>query len=235
VELAGLPGSGKTRRARRLAEALADRGVVVRDPRAGLTESAATGPRLTRKAVRVGAAALAAPLSTARFARGLVRSGQPAGPELAARLVQWLVTQDVLARGHRTPGVSIVDEGQLQALWSIGLRGELDPVLEALAAAPDRQAPDLLVVVRVPPEVALARLAHRRSRHSRTQLLAEGDRPAELERGSRLLDRLVGWWEMRGDAANAVVGLDGTTDDPAQLRGLVDMIVAGAPPGRLSR
>jgi thymidylate kinase len=224
VELAGLPGSGKSRRTRRLAEVLAERGVPVRDPREGLTESVPTGPRLARKAVRACAAALASPLSTARFARGLLRSGQPAGAELTGRLVQWLVTQDVLARGHRAPGVSIVDEGQVQALWSIGLRGDVDPVLEALAAAPPPSAADLLVVVRVPPDVALARLARRRSRHSRTQLLTEDARRAEIERGNRLLDHLVRWWTTERDTAGQVVTLDGTSDDPAELLELVELI-----------
>jgi thymidylate kinase len=234
VELAGLPGSGKSRRARRLAAALADRGVAVHDPRAGLTESVPAGPRLTRKSVRAGAAALAAPGATARFAGGLLRTGQPTA-ELAGRLVQWLVTDEVLARGRRTPAVSIVDEGQVQALWSIGLRGDVAPVLEALAAAPPRAGADLLVVVRVPPEVALARLARRRSRHSRTQRLAAAGRLPELERGGRLLDRLVDWWAAQPNAVDAVVVLDGTSDEPAGFEEAVDRISANAPTARLSR
>ena len=223
VELVGIPGSGKSRRARMLAERLTGRGVVVHQPQTRLGPEVPTGRRLARKALASGAATLSAPVTTARLVHGVLRSHQPGPADLAGRVVQWLVAQDVAARAARGAGVSIVDEGQVQALWSIGLRGDVGPVLTALDAARGRRPADLLVVVTVPPEVALARLARRASRHSRTQGLDARAGLAELHRGAALLDRLVDWWP--GAARHrAVVSLDGTADDAADLDLLVDRI-----------
>ena len=226
VELVGLPGSGKSRRARTLAGRLAERGVVVHQPQARLGPAVPTGRRLARKAVACGAAAVTAPVRTVQTVRGVVRSHQPGPADLAARVVQLLVAQDVAARAARRAGVSIVDEGQVQALWSIGLRGDVGPVLAALDAGSRRRPADLLVVVRVPPEVALTRLARRASRHSRTQGLDEHAGLAELRRGAALLDRLVDWWSAAAPGAGATVTLDGTADDAADLDQLLDRICA---------
>ncbi|MGY1620127.1 hypothetical protein ACI797_25595 [Geodermatophilus sp. SYSU D00691] len=221
VELAGIPGSGKSRRARALAGLLTDRGVTVHQPQVRLGPAVPTLPRLARKAGACAAAALAAPGTTAGVARAVVASGQPGTGDVAARLVQWLVAERTTARAARRGGVGLVDEGEVQALWSTGLRGAVDPVLAALDAAGHRGAADLLVVVDVPAEVALARLTARRSRHSRVQALGERDALAELQRGIRLLHRLTRWWAGGG---GQVVTLDGTVDDDPGLVELADRL-----------
>jgi thymidylate kinase len=230
VELVGIPGSGKSRRARKLAERLGDRGVAVAQPQAPLAPAVPTARRLARKARACGATVVTAPGTAARVGLGVLRSGQPGAGQALGRLVQWLVAEDVAARMARRPGVSIVDEGLVQALWSIGLRGDVRPVLAALDASPGRAPADLLVVVRVPPELALARLAARASRHSRTQLLDETERLAELVRGARLLDELVAWWSARWPD-RSVATLDGAHDEAADHGRLLDRICA-APAAR---
>jgi thymidylate kinase len=231
VELVGIPGSGKSRRARRLAERLGERGVAVGQPQAPLAPSVPTGRRLARKALACGATAVTEPGTALRVVRGVLRSGQPGRGQAVGRMVQWLVAEDVAARAARRPGVSIVDEGLVQALWSIGLRGDVRPVLAALDAAPRRHPADLLVVVRVPPEVALARLAARASRHSRTQALDEPARLVELERGARLLEHLVEWWSGRSPGTGEVRTLDGTDDDAPGHDRLLDRICASPAAG----
>ena len=231
VELVGIPGSGKSRRARTLAERLRERGVDVGRPQAPLAPSVPTGRRLARKTVACGATAVTEPGTAVRVLRGVLRSGQPGPGEALGRLVQWFVAEDVAARAARRRGVSIVDEGLVQALWSIGLRGDVRPVLAALDAAPCRHPADLLVVVRVPPEVALTRLAGRASRHSRTQLLDEPERLAELERGARLLEDLVEWWSSRPPGPRAVRTLDGTEDTAPDHDRLLDRICASPAAG----
>ena len=226
VELVGLPGSGKSRRARMLAERLTERGGGVQQPQARLGPAVPAVRRLVRKAVACGAATVTAPVRTVQTVRGVVRSHQPGPADLAGRVVQLLVAQDVAARSTRGAGVCIVDEGQVQALWSIGLRGDVEPVLAALDAGGRRRPADLLVVVRVPPEVALARLARRASRHSRTQALDGRAGLAELRRGAALLDRLVDWWPGASSGTAAVLTLDGTVDDAADHEPLLDRICA---------
>ena len=209
VELAGIPGSGKSRRARKLVELLADRGVAVGQPQAPLAPTVPTGRRLARKARACGATLVTAPGTAARVVLGILRSGQPGAGQALGRIVQWLVTEDVGARAARRPGVSIVDEGLVQALWSIGLRGDVRPVLTALDAAPRRTPADLLVVVRLPPEVALARLAVRASRHSRTQgCSTRPNASPNWSGGPHLLDELVVWWSGRWPD-RSVTTLDG--------------------------
>ncbi|MBM7808966.1 thymidylate kinase [Geodermatophilus bullaregiensis] len=233
VELAGIPGSGKSRRARALATRLTERGVVVTQPQARFAPSVPTARRVARKVRAVAGAAAGAPVATARLVGGVLRSAQPGPGDLAGRVVQVTVAQRVAARAAGETGVALVDEGLVQALWSIGLRGDVEPVLAALDAGPRRPTADLLVVVRVPPELALDRLAHRSSRHSRTQLLDERERLAELARGARLLDRLVEWWSGRAPGSCEVLTLDGSADDGADHAALVDRIcdrtTAGTP------
>jgi len=234
VELAGIPGAGKSRLARTLAGGLAGPGIVVAQPQNLLGPSIPTGPRLARKAQACAAAAAGAPVTTARFVRAVLASGQPGPGDVAGRTVQWLVAQHVMARALRRDGVSIVDEGLIQCLWSIGLRGDVQPVLEAVAASRQVSAPDLVVVVRVPPEVALERLAARRSRHSRIQLLPESDRLAELQRGDRLLGRLVDWWSSEAPASAPLLTVAGS-DHGAGDRELVMDCVRASLGGRRSR
>jgi hypothetical protein len=216
VELVGIPGAGKSHLARTLTGALGGRGDAVLQPQLRLGPSVPPARRLVRKAVASVATALLSPVTTGRVVRGVALSRQPTSADLAERVVQWLVAQDALSTAARHDGVSIVDEGPIQALWSIGLRGDVEPVLAALDSSPGWRSPDLLVVVGVPPEVALSRLADRPSQHSRTQLLAEHERLGELQRGARLLDRLADWWSSsRPQGSGEVLVVSGTEQNTA--------------------
>ncbi|MDK3257088.1 AAA family ATPase [Blastococcus capsensis] len=212
VELAGIPGAGKSRLARVLADELAGQGITVTQPQAPLGPSVPIGLRLGRKAWACAGTTARDPATTARIVPAIHASGQPGPGDVAGRVVQWLVAQHVTDRALRREGASILDEGLVQCLWSIGLRGDVTPVLAAVAAAPRVSAPDVLVVVRVAPEVALERLAGRLSQHSRTQSLPESDRLAELERGDRLLGRLVDWWATDGPRPAPVLTVSGADE-----------------------
>jgi thymidylate kinase len=102
--------------------------------------------------------------------------------------------------------VTLLDEGIVQCLWSIGLRANIDLVLAALRRRPTWHTPDILIVLQVPVEVAAGRLAQRTSRHSRTQHLDSDAAAAELARGVALLDRVVNWWpSVVGPACQVIV------------------------------
>jgi hypothetical protein len=93
--------------------------------------------------------------------------------------------------------VHLFDEGLLQALWSVGLRGDVTPTLRVLEQRSDRFAmPDLVVAVHVSIDEIEARLAARPSRHSRLQEHEDPiDRRRELARGAELVGSLVAWWD----------------------------------------
>jgi hypothetical protein len=153
-----------------------------------------------------------------------LRSRQPRAADVAGRWVQLILNCAIEARATRSPGVSIVDEGLVQSLWSIGLRGDVRPVLAALER--DRQPPstDLLVVIDVSPELALSRLLARASQHSRTQLLAEHAQLAELERGAKLIDDLVEWWAACPASRREVHVVSGPEEDGADRAQLLEHI-----------
>lgn len=197
VELVGIPGSGKSRLARMLAAELGGRGVAVAQPQRRYESTVPAGRRLTRKAVACVAAGATAPVHTTRLVRRLARSGQAGPGDVAGRLVQLLVARDVAGRAARRTGVSVVDEGLVQALWSVGLHGDVSAVLPVLEHGLREPLADLLVVLQVPEDLALARLSSRSSQHSRIQQLPEAARLAELKHGTRLLCDLVAWWSSR--------------------------------------
>jgi thymidylate kinase len=227
VELVGIPGAGKSHLAAAVAAELRARGIAVTLPQARLAPSVPVARRLARKTVAGAASTLSAPLTTARVVRGVLRSDQPRPSDVVGRVVQWLVAQDLTRRTARQSGVTILDEGLIQALWSIGVRGDVEPVLRVLDSSRRWHEPDLLVVVGVPPDLALARLSERPSQHSRTQRLAEDDRLPELRRGAALLDRLVEWW----GASRDVMVMDGAADGPVKSDVLADRIAAAVAAG----
>jgi hypothetical protein len=147
---------------------------------------------------------------TARVANAVLRSRQPGPADVAARFVQWQVAQSLLAAPNDDADVQVVDEGPVQCLWSVGLRGDVEPALRALEATARWRSADLLVVVRTDPAVAMTRLTTRRSQHSRVQQLPAHAQLAELRRGEQLLDRLVRWWASTTGSPDSVVEADGT-------------------------
>ena len=213
VELVGIPGSGKSRLARTLATSLAERRIPVAQPSTPFASSVPTGRRVIRKLGACAAGTISSPTRTTRLTRGLLRSQQPDLPDVAGRWVQLILSARIEVQAARLPGVSIVDEGLVQSLWSIGLRGDVGPVLAALERDREQPAADLLVVVSVPPALAHSRLVARASRHSRTQLLAEDDQLQELEQGAELLDRLVEWWRAWAGAGREVQVVSGPEED----------------------
>ena len=228
VELVGIPGSGKSRLARWLATELGRQGVPVAEPQRRYDSTVPAGRRITRKAVACTAVGLTAPAHTARLVGRLAQSGQSRSADVAGRLVQLLVARDVARRAARQRGVSVVDEGLMQALWSVGLRGDLSRGLPLVTALEHEQPADLLVVLRVPSEVALTRLSARSSQHSRIQLVPESDRLAELKRGARLLDELVEWWVSRPGGPREVCALAHVEEDSQERAQLLERLYAAA-------
>ncbi|MGH8968379.1 MAG: hypothetical protein ACRDV1_00365 [Actinomycetes bacterium] len=203
-----------------VATAIAARGVTVAQPQLPMAATVGTGRRISRKATAAAAAALRQPGLSMRLARCIRRSGQGGPGEAAARLVQWHVAQHLLGRPGSRRSVHILDEGLLQCLWSIGLRGDVEPVIGTLDASAGWREPDLLVVVRTSPVIAEQRLASRTSQHSRTQNLSGEARLPELVLGEELLDRLVRWWASdmsRHERVLEVSGAEATADERSEL------------------
>jgi hypothetical protein len=196
VELCGLPGVGKTWVADRLVAALGEVGIVARRDDRGVGPDVGAGVRLVRKARLIVSTAVVQPATSARAVLRIA-AGQHGGRDAVARPVQWLVNQGVLARARRGTGVHLLEEGLVQALWSVGLRGGVERLLGVLETSVAWEEPDLVLVVEAPLDDVRGRIVARSSVHSRTQRLPEAGLLRELQRGDELLRDLLEWWQRR--------------------------------------
>lgn len=195
VEFCGLPGVGKSYIAARVLGTLLDHGVVARMGDGDVDPNVATPRRISRKLRWVLGQEVARPIASTR-ALARIGAGQRDLSSAVSRSVQWFVTQGLLDAARRTAGVHVFQEGIVQALWSIGLRGDVSKLLGLLdERGVPSVGPDLVVAVHAPAEEIGKRLQMRRSRHSRTQVLQGEELEAELRRGADLLDELLAWWE----------------------------------------
>lgn len=225
VEFCGLPGAGKTS----LSSAIGQEGdgLTLSRPTRGIAPDVPTGRRLSRKLGLIAAESIRRPVLEARLAHLIGRSGQPGMGEAVSRWVQWASTQALMSRARRAPGVHVFDEGVLQALWSLGLRGDPAAALRMLTGSVGRwSAPDLVIVLDPPVDLLVRRLRDRSSEHSRLQRLTDDvELHAELVRGRTLLDRLVAWWDETSGAEASVVRIRNEQHDPAVTMVAVDAAI----------
>ena len=213
IEFCGLPGAGKSYLAGALLAGLRREGIPARAGDASIAPNIAPVRRIPRKLFAAGRVVLSDSAGAARVGLAIARAERDA-VDVVSRSVQWFVTQQVLDRAAGGAGVHVFGEGVLQALWSIGLRGDPDALLEVLeAGAAPWIRPQILVVVNAPIDVADARLRARRSSHSRTQALGAGGRTSELRRGQELLECLVEWWRA-SSREGEIVEVDNGDDEP---------------------
>jgi hypothetical protein len=232
IELFGLPGAGKSRLSERIVEDCAVAGVTVTVAGSGVAPEVPTPVRVARKAGLAVAEMVAGTSASRAGLLGITRSARSAPAEAVGRCLQWLVTQRLLTVASRRHTVQLLDEGLLQALWSVGLRGDLSTVMRYLDGAP-LAVPDLVLLVDCPPDLAAARLNARSSQHSRVQA---GHSAAallpELVKGRRLVETVSSWWAGRageGALLRLETGPDGV---PSSGRArVVDRIVARKEPG----
>jgi hypothetical protein len=213
IEFCGLPGAGKSHLAGALLAGLRREGIPARAGDASIAPNIAPVRRIPRKLLAAGSEVLSEPAAAVRVGLAIGRAERNA-VDVVSRSLQWFVTQRALDRAAGRAGVHVFGEGVLQALWSIGLRGDPDELLELLdAGAAPWIRPRVLVVVNAPTDVAGARLGARRSSHSRTQALGAAERTEELRRGRELLEYLVEWWRA-SSREGEIVELDNGDDEP---------------------
>ena len=230
IEFCGLPGAGKSHVAAALVNGLGRRGIPADAGDASIAPEVPPARRIPRKLLAAGGAVLGDPAGSVRAGLAISRGGHRAG-DIVSRSLQWFVTQGVLDRASRRPGLHVFQEGVLQALWSVGLRGDPDGLLGVLESHADRWIrPHVVVVVNAPIEVAVARLGTRPSSHSRTQALGAGERAAELQRGQELLGSLVEWWEASSGDDEDIIQVDNGDDGP---RNRVDSLLVNRVLARL--
>ena len=126
VELAGLPGSGKTTLAAHTHAALVARGMPCSIADAGISAAAATPARAARRAAWAGLEVARHPRRGVAAVRGVRATGPASVRDGVAGTVQWLAVQRLVARSRHGWGVQLMEEGPLQTLWTLGLRSRED-------------------------------------------------------------------------------------------------------------
>ncbi len=191
VELAGLPGSGKTTLAEALRDELHRAGVACTVGDAGISARVRKDVRTLRRAGYAMRELAGQPRASCRAAGVLVRSRQEARRDTAAVLAQWLATERLVSRARQRPGVRLLEEGLTQTAWTASLRAGRLCVDDLWACVPPGAHPDLVLYVDARPELAAERLTRRASRHSRLQRGHVDDLIGELRRGQALFDDLL--------------------------------------------
>ncbi len=132
AEFLGLPGAGKSTVAHALASELRQRGVEVSEP-TGETDRLPSGRARRLAKLRLAAAgALTGRGAPVQTARAILGSSQSDAAALPASLVNWLYLAGLYVRARSGSGVTLLDQGLLQAVWSIAFG----------AALPHRVAPE---------------------------------------------------------------------------------------------
>lgn len=162
VEFFGVPGVGKSTLARRASERLAATRTVT-EPTYELAHEVSTATRYRGKG-RYAASALARrPRRALEAARLIATIDQPSRRTLGKLAFNWLYVDGAV--GSRPRGeLWVLDQGLVQAVWSVGLGAARDrtPELCRLAVeALSRSGPALVVLVDADPETVRDRLADR--------------------------------------------------------------------------
>lgn len=193
VEFLGVPGAGKTTLAGGVAQRLRATGLTVHETFEDWNTS-----RLARLADLAGSF-----VPVLRWNPSLLVRGWELGSPVAAHpsrdraktAMYWVSRSGHYERARRVPGIHLIDQGVLQAYWSLYFAGHgesLDRLRHRLESS--RQHADLVVVVSAGEETVLSRLAARPGMTSRLERSLEDPEEA-MSRAQAAVDRALGHLE----------------------------------------
>ena len=196
IELAGLPGTGKSTVARCLESILRDSGMPIRSRPTVLADQSAFVRRqqarlhlIMRNATRCG--------RLYRRAFGLIAgSGQRSVVDFAVVVSNFWSIIALMTEGQAASDyLTIADQGLLQAIWSVQLSSSkelpLDAWMPVLLAAGLRDS--LLVHVQADIAVSRHRVSARPCGRTRLGLGSSQDRSRQWQVGAENMERLIAW------------------------------------------
>lgn len=192
VEFAGLPGSGKSTLSHALAEELRRSGEPVSEVSYEITHR--TSP-LRRRWIKLGfllRTLLGQPRRSLEALLEIRRSGQGSLRDSWSTTSNFLYLCGLMAELARRPGIHILDQGVVSALWSVrfSARGER-PLrhLAEIASGCFRPVARVVVLLEIRPELAVERLLGRDHVQSRLERRLSGDLPAALLAATAALEQ----------------------------------------------
>lgn len=245
VEFFGLPGSGKTTLARAVHRLLRAAGPDLAFGADLLHDGAPAHVRATAK-LALAAAEFARHPGDAGMVRDVLRIPQPGARDRLRAASTVAATVALYRRLDRTGRAAVLDQGMLQALWTVLLRarapgGPAGALADALADAivgDAARTSRVHVCLETPPEVCAGRLRARASKHSRMQGRDPAGRRDPWQAGEALRRAIAGRLDLasRDRAAPArIIRVDGTTRPDEAARRIVadlDRLGAGVAPAQ---
>lgn len=231
VEFVGLPGVGKSTLSHRIAERFAASGGRVRQPARRFAHERGQASRRLLKGLVVLRHFLAHPRESMRAVRAIAATRQPDPRTRLLVTLNWLFVLALTRRSRRLPGLHLLDQGVLQAVWSVALDGDMDRALALLdGLRPGVELPDVVVVVEAALPTVHGRILGRPSRDSRLDR-DEQRAPDLLERGREILARI----RQRLAALPRPLVVAATNENDGDLDRLAGEVLAAivtpAPPG----
>lgn len=167
VEFFGMPGGGKSTVARRVANTLQERDIQVNEPTYILAHECSSLQRYRSKLCYAVQAGVREPELVTKGTHAVLVSNQHTRTSaLKSGFNWWFVTGAAFTGNPRC--VQLLDQGFVQAVWSIEISRSKSPNLETLlAAALSRPARTLVITVDVSPVTAHERMLNRDDDESR--------------------------------------------------------------------
>lgn len=188
VEFIGPPAAGKSYLTALTAAELNAAGVTTSMRTYTATHGRSRASELVLKVATVGRILAAHPGSAWRFWSVVRASRQPSWSACARLWFTWLFTRAISSTAD---AVELLDQGELQNNWSLGLEAVHHDVYRQMQELPQRNRPDLVVRVVAPDEEVLARLKARPGRASRLERVGRPVRSELLARGGLLFEEVI--------------------------------------------
>ncbi len=240
VEFFGLPGSGKTTIAREVHAILSRRNPELIFAPQLLRDEAGAAVRAAAK-LRLIVAEVVRNRGWPDAVSRAIAIRQPHFRDSLRAVFSVATVSSLHANLQRRTASAVLDQGVLQALWSVQLKADNGQDCSALVAAILTEAASsarIHVSVETPQEVCVTRLGSRVSKHSRMQSAgASGDRAlwetAELLRRAILAD--LGAAYRRLGVPDPTIAVDGTANPVVAARQIADALLASGPAPGLPR
>lgn len=114
-----MPGSGKSTISHAVAGLLRDQGEAVFEPTRIIDRLPSGRSRRTQKLKLAAAECLRSPGRTIEGAGAILRTSQASPGGYSLSILNWLYLAGLYRQAERQPGVSLFDQGILQAVWSV--------------------------------------------------------------------------------------------------------------------
>ena len=192
VKFAGLPGAGKSTLSHAAATAVRESGEIVTEPSREIMHDRR---RLLRKCVLAAGTLARHPVSSWAAIEQIFKSGQNTLRDFGATTFNFLYVCGLVATYRKTPGIHFVDQGCVNALWSIGYSSSRSPALVRLNEIGrdccGGRISDLVVLVEAERSTVAARLQARPGAQSRLERgVASSRLETELDNAQRVFQQI---------------------------------------------